>query len=398
MAPAPAGAIVVSAPKVVRVLRPVDSSRRVVGVDVARSLALIGMAATHIFPGFTPAGELHLSHAIASGRAAALFAVLAGVGLALVTGGHRPLTGRALRGARAGVLARAALLLVLGLLLGKVDSPPLVILAYYALLFLVAVPFLGLSSRTLALLAVAAAVVTPLASYALRQVVDPTPIAEPGGRDLFVELFLTGTYPVLTWTTYLFAGLAVGRTHLRRVGVAARLLVGGAALAVVAKIASAVALNLVGGRSELAGSTAPLRGPVDDLLAVGLFGTTPPGDWRWLTVSAPHSGTTFDLAHTVGTSLAVLGLCLLLARVLPRWTLVPFAAVGSMTLTLYTLHVLVVANDSPLLTDDRFTFWAAQVVVALVVATVWQRLVGRGPLETVSSWISGRAAAAVTRR
>ena len=54
--------------------------------------------------------------------------------------------------------------------------------------------------------------VTPLVSYALRQCGrTSTPIDEPGGRDLLVELFLTGTYPVLTWTTYLFAGLAVGR-------------------------------------------------------------------------------------------------------------------------------------------------------------------------------------------
>ena len=228
---------------------------------------------------------------------------------------------------------------------------------------------------------------------------DPTPIDEPGGRDILVELFLTGTYPVLTWTTYLFAGLAVGRIHLRRVSVAAKLLVGGAALAVIAKLASAVLLSLVGGRSELASSTEPLRGPVDDLLAAGLYGTTPPGDWRWLAVSAPHSGTTFDLAHTIGTSLAVLGLCLLLARVLPRWSLVPLAAVGSMTLTLYTLHVLAVAEDSPLLTDDPQTLWLWHVGAALVRRhRPGAVLVGRGPLEAVAAWLSRQAAAAVGRR
>jgi len=380
------------------VLRLVDTSRRLVGVDVARALALIGMAATHLFPGFTPDGELHVSHVLASGKASALFAVLAGVGLALASGAHRPLTGGALRGAQVGVLTRAAVLLVVGLLLGRVESPPLVILAYYALLFVVAVPVLGLSSRTLAILALVAAVVTPLASYALRQWVDPTPIDEPGGRDLLVELFLTGTYPVLTWTTYLFAGLAVGRSHLRRASVAAKLLVGGAALAVLARLASAVLLDLAGGRSELESSTEPLRGPVDDLLAAGLYGTAPPGDWRWLAVSAPHSGTTFDLAHTVGTSLAVLGVCLLLARVLPKWSLVPLAAVGSMTLTLYTLHVLAVAEDSPLLTEDPRALWLWHVGLALVLATAWRTQVGRGPLEAVSARLSERAAAAVVRR
>jgi uncharacterized membrane protein len=223
------------------------SSGRLVGVDVARALALVGMAATHIFPGFEPDGDLHLSHAVASGRASALFAVLAGVGLALASGGARPLVGRELRAARAGVVARAGLLLVVGLLLGEVESPPLVILAYYALLFLVAVPFLGLGARPLAALAVGAAVVTPVASHVLRTPLDPATVEEPGGADLLRDLLLTGTYPVLTWTAYLFAGLAVGRLPLRRWTMALRVLAAGAALAVGARVASGLLLAAVGG-------------------------------------------------------------------------------------------------------------------------------------------------------
>ena len=44
------------------------------------------------------------------------------------------------------------------------------------------------------------------------------------------------------------------------------------------------------------------------------YGTTPTDDWRWLLVAAPHTGTPFDLLHTIGTSLAVLGACILLTR------------------------------------------------------------------------------------
>ena len=379
-------------------LRPADTARRIVGVDVARAIALIAMAATHIFPGFTADGDQHLSHALASGRAAAMFAVLAGVGLGLASGGTRPLTGRALRAARAGVLARALLLVAVGLLLGLVDSPPLVILAYYGLLFVVAVPFLGLSGRSLAWCAAAAAVLAPLASHLLRQVVDPTPIAEPGGADLPVELFLTGTYPVLTWTAYLFAGLAVGRLRLRRLTVALKLLVGGVLLAVAAKVVSALLLGVVGGESRLAASRGRFTASVHDLLVGGLFGTTPPGDWRWLTVSAPHSGTTFDLLHTIGTGLAVLGGCLLLARVLPRWCLVPLAATGSMTYTLYTLHVLALSKDSPFLTEDPLVLWLGHVAVAVVLATLWRTRVGRGPLEWLAAVLDRAARRAVGGR
>ncbi len=379
-------------------LRPAETARRLTGVDVARCIALIGMAATHIFPGTDPDGGTHLSHAVASGRAAALFAVLAGVGLALGSGGRNPPRGRDLWAARAGVTARAALLVGLGLLLGAVDSPPLVILAYYGLLFVVAVPFLGLSARALAVLACAAAVLTPIASHLLRQTVDPAPVAEPGGSDLLVELFLTGTYPVLTWTTYLFAGLAVGRCDLRRVGVALRLVVLGVVAAVTAKLVSAALLSSVGGVDRLARSVGESTDAVRQSLDVGMFGTTPREDWRWLVVSGPHSGTTLDLVHTTGVSLAVLGACLLLCRVLPRLLVLPFAAAGSMTLTLYSAHVLALSADSPFLTSDRTQLWLGHVLVALAVASVWRTTIGRGPLEAAASLLDRPVRQAVAGR
>ncbi len=367
------------------------SSGRLVGVDVARALALVGMAATHIFPGFERDGDLHVSHAVASGRASALFAVLAGVGLALASGGPRPLRERPLRAARVGVAARAGLLLVVGLLLGRVESPPLVILAYYALLFLVAVPFLGLGARTLALLAVGSAVLAPVASHLLRAPLDPQVVEEPGGGDLLVDLFLTGTYPVLTWTAYLFAGLALGRAGLTGWLTPLRVVVVGAALALGAKATSAVLLSAVGGSDRLDAGEGGLFLPVDAALRSGLFGTTPTADWRWLTVSAPHSGTTFDLAHTIGTSMVVLGGFLLLARLVPRVALLPLAAVGSMTFTLYSLHVLALAQDSPLLLDDPAQLWWAHVVVAVVLATAWRTTLGRGPLEALAAWLDATA-------
>lgn len=375
-------------------LHATDHSGRLVGVDVARCLALVGMAAVHIFPSFTADGTLHPSYAISAGRAAALFALLAGVGLALSNGARTPPSGRDLWASRAAVMGRAVLLLALGLWLGAVQSPPLVILAYYALLFVILTPFLGLPARTLALLAAGAAVVTPLASHILRQYVDPAPIAEPGGPDLVVELVLTGTYPALTWTTYALAGLAIGRSHLRRVTTAVKLLVGGVVLAVSAKVLSAVLLDAVGGASALSG----LDGDVEEALDRGLFGTTPRADWQWLIVAAPHSGTTLDLVHTVGTSMAVLGACLLLVRLLPRTALLPLAAAGSMTLTLYSAHVLALATGSPLLTDDPLSLWVGHVVVALLFATAWRLGIGRGPLEALSALVDRSVRSLVTGR
>jgi hypothetical protein len=361
------------------------SGGRLLGVDVARSLALFGMMSVHIFfPAFAADGSMHPAYVTAAGRSAALFATLAGVGIALASGGSTPYGGRRLRGARAGVLARSVLLVALGLLLGKVDSPPLVILAYYGLLFVLAIPFLAMSVRGLAALALACALLTPLASYWLRLVVSPTPIAEPGGRDILKELFLTGTYPALTWTTYLFVGLAIGRSNLRRNGVAGALLIAGAVVAVAAKVVSAVLLGAAGGVDRLQASLPPdnfLSNETGHWVREGLFGTTPTTDWRWLLISSPHSGTTLDLVHTSATSAAAIGGCILLTRVLPRWSYLPLAATGSMTLTIYTAHVLALTKGSPLLMTDQLHFWLANVAVAIVVAAFWRVVIGRGPLE-----------------
>lgn len=374
------------------------TGRRVLGVDVARGLALLGMMSVHIFPAVGPDGSPHPSHVIAAGRSAALFAVLAGVGLALATGGQERYAGRQLWAARAEVLVRAGLLMGLGLLLGRVDSPPLVILAYYGLLFVVAIPCLGLAPRTLAVLAVVSATVVPVLSHVARMHLEVAPIAEPGGRNLFTELLLTGTYPVLPWTTYLFVGLALGRLDLRRRVTALWLVAGGAVLAIAAKVMSSTLLGAAGGVERLRASVPSdasysfLRAPLSSFLQQGLFGTTPTTDWRWLLISAPHSSTTLDLVHTSATAAGVLGLCLLVTRHAPRWLFLPLAATGSMTLTLYTAHVLSLAKGSPLLpNDDRLQLWLGQVVAVIVIATIWRSLVGRGPLEWFAAQV-GRAA------
>jgi Heparan-alpha-glucosaminide N-acetyltransferase, catalytic len=361
---------------------------------VARSLALFGMMSVHIFPAFRADGTFHPAYFIAAGRSAALFATLAGVGIALASGGSTPYADARLRGARAGLLARSALLVGLGLLLGRVNSPPLVILAYYGVLFVLAIPFLAMAARKLWLVALACALLTPLVSHLLRLLVSPTPIEEPGGRAILKELFLTGTYPALTWTTYLFVGLAIGRSDLRRRGVGAALVIGGVVVGVAAKVVSSALLGAAGGVSRLQASLPDqdfLRADTDRWLREGLFGTTPTGDWRWLLISSPHSGTTFDLLHTSATSAAVIGACLLLTQVLPRWSYLPAAAAGSMTLTLYSAHVLSLAKGSPLLLDNRVHLWLAQVATVILLATVWRTLIGRGPLEWLAALVDRTA-------
>jgi uncharacterized membrane protein YeiB len=120
--------------------------------------------------------------------------------------------------------------------------------------------------------------------------------------------------------------------------------------------------------------------------AVGhsLFGNVPTDSWWLLAVDARHSSTTPDLVGTTGTALLVLGVCLLVSG-RAGWLLAPLSAVGSMPLTVYTAHLLVLHWTD---TSDPTRYYVLQVGAALVLAPLWRRFVGRGPLEASLAAVS----------
>jgi hypothetical protein len=178
---------------------------RVVGVDVARGLALLGMFAVHIFPTFTADGGPAVATLVAGGRSAATFVLVAGIGLAFVSGGRHVVRGADRLGVAAGLVVRAALIGSLGLVLGVLSEDNRIygILPYYGLYFLLAVPLIGLSARALAVVAAVVAVLGPVLLVATADVDlpgrgwgdgDPTfgaLFADPGA--LLLRLTVTGS-------------------------------------------------------------------------------------------------------------------------------------------------------------------------------------------------------------
>jgi hypothetical protein len=217
---------------------------------------------------------------------------------------------------------------------------------------------------------------------------------------LLSELLLTGIYPVLPWMSYICAGLVVGRLPLSSVRVARNLLIVGAAMASAAIAASWALLGPLGGRAALllagTGFTDPDADTVGDLLTFGSAGTTPTTSWWWLASGASHTSTPFDLLSTIGVAVAVLGAMLLLGHIsLPAVHRVlnvvtaPVAAAGRMTLTLYVASALFMNSEL-----DQFgpmTGFLVQVTAGLVIAMVWCRYVGRGPLESAVGAVAARA-------
>src|SRR5690606_8945434 len=118
------------------------------------------------------------------------------------------------------------------------------------------------------------------------------------------------------------------------------LALGGAALAAASAVASWLLLHPLGGIERLLAASPFLgREDVQDVLVFGPDPVLPSATWWWLAVTGPHTNTPLSLLSGVGTGALVLGLCLLVARRVERG-LLPLVAAGSMTLTLYSAHLL----------------------------------------------------------
>lgn len=381
-------------------------SPRVWGLDIARFLALVGMMLAHLWKANAD-GSASALYPFVSGRAAALFAVLAGAGIALTV--HRDLATDRVGAARAVVVGRGLALIVIGLTLGLIPATPFLILVYYGVLFWVLVPLLRVSSPSLLAIAALLAVSWPPLSMMLRWGLPPYELGSPswlslGDPSTFVRgLFVTGIYPVPTWIVYALVGVVIGRAVRAATDNAAarrlawRTTAFGAALALSAWIVVTVTAERT--IAELAQKMGVEPTMIGQLYFGDSYGTVLAQNPAWLLSPSAHSGTTLDLVLTTGIALTVLGLCLLLGTVLaPRARLIlePVRRAGAAPLTIYALHIIAVAmstllavtvGDGPLQWYTQGVgIWVLHVVGAILIGMLLMIADRRGPLESVVAW------------
>lgn len=383
---------------------------RLTGIDVARGLAVLGMYAVHVGP--DPAkGGFGVLFKPFEGHSAALFAVLAGLSIALMSGGRRPKQGRDRTRVALKLATRAPLLVALGLWLTSLETGYMVILAYYGACFLFAIPWLRASAKALAIAAIVTAVAAPLLSHLARVQLLPRDlmfyapdltaddVTSTGLLKAATVLVLTGTFPALTLMAYVFAGMSIGRMDLTSRSVCRRLFFGGSALVVGGYLVSWFATGPLGGMQAVYRSLEPAAAQAGmspseffRLHQTWIHGTPPTTSWAWELLPTGTSYTPFDLLISIGIAAAVIGGCQLL---MPRFERVlrPLSDLGGRVLSAYVLHFVAIA----LLWDESdgdsifsLVHFAEFSVVALTAAVLWRKFVGRGPLEwtmnKLSSW------------
>ncbi|WP_146244226.1 heparan-alpha-glucosaminide N-acetyltransferase domain-containing protein [Curtobacterium sp. MCBD17_032] len=352
------------------------SSGRLVGVDVARAVALLGMMAAHVGDVAEQVDWADPTSwsAVVNGRSAALFAVLAGVSIGLVSGREAPPGPPTIGRVRARLALRAVVVVAVGFVLMALGTPVYVVLPTYGALFLLALPVLRWRSWALLVLAAACA----LASAPVVVAVLPA-YADAGMTGVQLGL----VYPVVTFATYVFVGLAVARSRAGATGTdtlrQVALFVTGAVVAAAAYVIGAVAAPVPADTTGAFPGVPFVPAGSDTAQAVAQVFLSP----------RDHSSSIVDVVGTAAVAVAVIALCRLVfdghgpavARVA-----FPLAAVGSMPLSVYALHLVVIAAW-PDLPHGPTTWWAFT-VGAVLFAMVWRRFLGRGPLERLTAAVA----------
>lgn len=342
---------------------------RIAGIDLARTLAILGMFAVNLGPTAAESLPEHL-YALPHGRASLLFALVAGVGVSLLAASPTA-TGR---DTRATLLWRAGLLLPLGLALQELDLAVTVVLQTYAVLFIVATLLISLPDRWLLRLVAVTAVAGPLLHLAGERAApelfarDPIALTDPVAR-IGHGLLLSGPYPLVTWLAPFALGLWLGRRDLRSSTVHRRLLGVGATVAVL---------------------TAALSRAL-----IAVTGTSGTDWWEPLLVDAAHSQRPLWLIGATAAAVTVLGASLWIVPRAPRLT-APLVRAGQLALTLYVAHLVAFHLGGDRVTADAVGpavgLLAAFAATGIGLAVAWRAAFPRGPLEVLLQRPRGRRA------
>ncbi|WP_461025159.1 heparan-alpha-glucosaminide N-acetyltransferase domain-containing protein [Trueperella pyogenes] len=349
---------------------------RIRGIDLARGLAILGMIWAHVKPIiYEPGTVSYILSEIPSGRSSALFAFLAGISLAILSGRNVTYTGEQLRHAQLRIVGRAVILLAFAAFLSIFPTVIAVILGFYAAWFILAVPFLHWSPKKLGIAAGVVALIGPQIINGFHYLSYTFDVFLSGGVNAYLyEVLLTGMYPGLAYMAYVFAGMAIGRLDLNSTAVRLRMLTAGLAISVVGY-----------GSGYLAAIFMPFEPlPIDDIDAFSLLPKEPTiGPWDFFSIE-PHTNTTPEVLGNLGFALIVLALCLWLTP-LAKNVFFPIAAVGSMSLTAYVGHAFGLYFKEDWFMSMSPTPFLIVAGVVLAFCTVWALLpLRRGPLEWVT--------------
>ncbi|MDF1695561.1 MAG: DUF418 domain-containing protein [Saprospiraceae bacterium] len=350
--------------------------RRIVGIDVARALAIIGMIIVNFKVVFGSEGSANLK-SIASffdGKAAAMFVVLAGVGIALMTNSAIKNTdNKKLRKASSIILKRAILLFIIGL--SYVWIWPADILHYYGIYMIISLLFLSRSNFSLITGTIFFIGLFPillfLINYETGWNFDTLEYESFWSLQGFIRnLFYNGFHPVIPWTAFMLFGIWLGRQDLQddafiKKSFWVSLLV----FCLIQVVSFALLYFGSAGDTTTYQELAPILG------------------------TAPMPPMPLYMVNGIAAATCTIAACIYLAKKYERsfWVSI-FSKTGKLALTFYVAHVILGMGCIEIVSAKEFGSFSLKFsllyaltfsLICIIFASVWLRYKKIGPLEWI---------------
>lgn len=353
-------------------------SKRIEGLDFARAVAMFGMFVVNfgVITGAEGNGPTWLIwvQSLFQGRASAIFVILAGIGIALMTAKARTTESHILIKQIKWILwKRSLFLFVLGMILYAVGWSG-DILHYYGVYMLIASFFCVSSNKTIILLTSVLLVTAQTFQIIFNYMAgwDPEQFLLEYLDFWTVEgflrnLFFNGYHPVLPWICFFFIGLILGRLDLTNDTVRKKLLIAGFSITVLTEIMSKILMNVT------------TKSVLDADSAWFLFET------------GPIPPNVFYIVSNTATALIVIvGSIYITERFAENRLIRAMIHTGQLTLTHYVSHVLI--GIGILIVLNRLEhqtiafsllFSCLFFVGSMLFSVLWRRKYNRGPIEMI---------------
>ncbi|MCA1057607.1 DUF418 domain-containing protein [Rossellomorea aquimaris] len=354
------------------------SAKRIIGFDMARALAILGMVIVNYKISMNAEGNgpewLKTITGLLEGRASAIFVILAGIGISLMTKKAR-MSGTPSKEYRKMIWRRSLFLFVLGMILFLMQWSA-DILHYYAFYMFIASFFIVASSRQLIIATVGIVLTSQIGQLLLNYEFGWDATFQHyelfwSWKGFISNLFYNGYHPIFPWSAFLLFGMWVGRINVQNHSIRKKMISVSLFTFVITEAASYTLIKL----SE------PAMGRE---IAYYLFDTK------------PMPPTLLYMISSTSTAIIVILLCIMISE---KWretaVIQAFVYTGQLALTLYIGHFLVLAvffmfgglaeNTLPFAVTIALIFC----LFSTVTSTWWRKTFKRGPVESLMRKVSG---------
>lgn len=356
--------------------------KRIEGYDLARAIAIFGMVIVHFQIAMTDdtlPTTLSKMTSLLQGRAAAVFVMLAGVGITLMTkSAYHSKNPIHISQKRKSLLKRSFIFFIIGLINTTVWQAD--ILHFYSMYFLAAAFIFTYSTRSLIIIAS----VLPLIFVALLFIFDYNANWDFDDyhyhnmytiKNMIYHLFFNGYHPVFPWLTFLIIGMILARLDIQNPKIQRKLIL---ITLIVFFITEAFTYTIRQIATSFATQIPKTELPqYQEILEIITTNPMPPLPMYIISASA--------------SAICIITLCIILAqKYADNPVLAPLYSTGKLALTLYIAHIIIglgAIEQFGLLNDQSIqtTLIAAAIfiILSIVFSHIYLKIFRHGPLEAL---------------